>query len=241
MASNWKTLSAERPRVARAAKSTPQAAKSMPQAAKGASQADKSVDILRAGKAALQAGMSNSYLSPKLQARGFPHKGGMGVYARKAIGKGELLLVWGGVIRDDKQLRKLPKELQQHSIQVEEDLYQVSTHAYDPPDFVNHSCNPNAGLSGQIAVVAMRDIAQGEEICIDYAMCDGSPYDEFECGCGEQTCRGIVTGNDWSRPELWRRYAGYFSPYLQRRIDALRAQQRRAKGSRAKQTPAQEN
>ncbi len=57
---------------------------------------------------------------------------------------------------------------------------------------------------------------------IDYAMCDGSPYDEFDCECGSPLCRGRVTGEDWRNPELWQRYAGHFSPYLARRIDALR-------------------
>lgn len=167
---------------------------------------------------------SSSYLSPKLQARGFPHKGGMGVFARKPVAKGEVVVVWGGIIRSWDELRQLPEDLQRHSIQVEEQLFQVPANAYDPPDFVNHSCNPNVGLSGQIALVAMRDIARGEEICMDYAMCDAMPYDEFECHCGASTCRGQVTGSDWARPELWERYAGYFSPYLQRRIDALRAE-----------------
>jgi hypothetical protein len=71
-------------------------------------------------------------------------------------------------------------------------------------------------------LVAMRDIASREDISFDYAMTDGEPYDEFTCACGAPQCRGRVTGNDWRLPELWRRYEGYFSPYLQRRIDKLR-------------------
>ena len=56
-------------------------------------------------------------------------------------------------------------------------------------------------------------------------MCDGSPYDEFDCACGSARCRGRVTGNDWRDPLLWKRYAGHFSPYLQRRIAALQREQ----------------
>ena len=67
----------------------------------------------------------------------------------------------------------------------------------------------------------MQPIASGEEICFDYAMCDSTPYDEFECVCGVPLCRGRVTQNDWTRPELQNRYQGYFSPYLARRIAAL--------------------
>ena len=68
---------------------------------------------------------------------------------------------------------------------------------------------------------AMRAIAPGEEICYDYAMSDGSPYDEFECTCGTPDCRRQITGEDWRRPDLQKKYAGWFSTYLQRRIDQL--------------------
>jgi hypothetical protein len=67
-------------------------------------------------------------------------------------------------------------------------------------------------------VVAMRDIAIGEELCFDYAMSDGGDYDEFECLCGSLECRGVVTGRDWQLPELQLRYAGWFSPYLAQKI-----------------------
>jgi hypothetical protein len=77
-------------------------------------------------------------------------------------------------------------------------------------------------LSGQLALVAMRAIQPGEEVSFDYAMCDGSVYDEFLCECGAPNCRGRVAGDDWRNPALWDKYAGYFAPYLQRRIDALR-------------------
>ena len=90
-------------------------------------------------------------------------------------------------------------------------------------DWVNHSCDPNAGLVGQIVLVALRDIKVGEEICFDYATSDGSPYDEFECGCGSRLCRHHVTGDDWKLPELQKRYEGHFSPYIQRRIDGHKA------------------
>jgi SET domain-containing protein len=165
---------------------------------------------------------TTSFLSDKLAARPHTGKGGWGVYALSAVRKDELLACWGGDVVPGPHFRLLPEALRRHSLQVEEDLYLVSLRTSEPAELVNHSCDPNAGLSGQIALVAMRDIAAGEEICFDYAMSDGSPYDEFECSCETKFCRGRITGDDWRRPELWRRYAGYFSPYLQRRIDQLR-------------------
>lgn len=93
--------------------------------------------------------------------------------------------------------------------------------------YINHSCDPNAGFHGQISLVAMRDIAQGDEITIAYAMCIGNvpptvpdpPVYRLECACGSSDCRGLITDRDWMRPELQARYRGNFQPYLQARID----------------------
>lgn len=167
-----------------------------------------------------------AYLNPKLHAAPHPEKGGMGVFAHEFVEKGERLMVWGGAIVEDEKLAELPLVLRQHSVQVEEGLYLASVIPDDDADYINHSCDPNAGLNGQIVVVAIRDIEPGEEICFDYAMSDSSPYDEFECQCGAALCRGRVTGNDWMRPELQERYRGYFSPYLQRRIERLETGER---------------
>ncbi len=164
-----------------------------------------------------------AYLSPKLEIGEQSTQEGPGAFATMPIEAGELLVVWSGYIVDGQQLATLSSLQRRHSIQVEENLYLVSTRLDEPADYINHSCEPNAGLSGQIALVAMRSIFVGEEVRFDYAMSDGSPYDEFDCGCGAPNCRGRVTGDDWRRPELWERYAGHFSPYLQRRIAALQA------------------
>ncbi len=176
---------------------------------------------------------AHSYLSPKCEVRTVDDRGGHTVVAREAIAKGELIVVWSGMLVDGTELDALPASVRRYSLQVEENQYLVSLSDCEPPDYVNHCCDPNAGLSGQIALVAMRDIAPGEEITYDYAMSDGSAYDEFTCGCGAADCRGRVTGDDWRRPSLWQKYAGYFSPYLQRRIAAERKKRLAASADRA--------
>lgn len=167
-----------------------------------------------------------SYHSPKLQPRPIDGKGGRALVVREPVEAGELVVVWGGEVVHASGLDSLSPAERLLTIQIEEDLYLVS--AKDgPADWVNHSCDPNCGLSGQLALVAMRRLEPGEEVCFDYAMSDGSPYDQFECGCGAATCRGRISGDDWGRAELWKRYRGHFSPYLQRRIDAKLAAKRR--------------
>ena len=113
----------------------------------------------------------------------------------------------------------LPAHRRSLSIQVADDLYLVGPEQAEPHDMVNHSCDPNCGILGSILLVAIRPIGAGEELCYDYAMSDGSPYDEFDCSCGAAGCRRRITGNDWSRPELIERYRGWYSAYLQARID----------------------
>ena len=161
----------------------------------------------------------SSYLSPRL--RGLPKADGHGngIFAMEPLKRGELLAVFGGSIYPWELFVELPERERSLSLQVEEGLFLVPDKIGEG-DYVNHSCDPNAGLSGQIALVALRDIEPGEEVCFDYAMSDTVSYDEFDCQCGAPNCRGRVTGSDWRIPVLQQRYAGFFTPYVQRLIDA---------------------
>lgn len=150
-----------------------------------------------------------------------PNKG-FGLYAVRLIPAGTTVCIWGGDVVNFAALKARDPVHQMHSVQIDDEFYLVPTGATELPDLLNHSCDPNTGIKGQITVVAIRDIAPGEELSFDYAMTDGSQYDEFHCACGTALCRGKVTGNDWMRPDLQARYRGWFSYYLQRRIDTQR-------------------
>jgi uncharacterized protein len=166
--------------------------------------------------------MGVSYFTAK--ARPVPQgSAGHGSVAVDVIAAGEVVAAFGGrcVTRDELDL--LPAAQQTRSIQVEDHLYLAGPTDPEPADFINHSCAPNCGMRGNTVLVALRDIEPGEAITYDYAMSDGSDYDEFECGCGSPRCRGKVTGNDWMLPELQLRYRGHFSPYLADRISSLAA------------------
>ncbi|PWH12421.1 MAG: SET domain-containing protein-lysine N-methyltransferase [Anaerolineae bacterium] len=168
--------------------------------------------------------MPTSYLSPKLEVRAAPHKGGFAVYARQALEKDELVCVWTGRAVTFAELQQLSDSEKSHTIQIEDEIYLAPLGLEEEPaDFINHSCDPNAGIRGQVSLVAMRPIAAGEEITFDYAMADSTPYDEFTCACGSPRCRGRVSGDDWKRSDLWERYDGYFSAYLQRKIVRLQS------------------
>ena len=167
-----------------------------------------------------------SYLSPKTEVRDSKIHG-RGLFAIADIAKDEIVAVKGGHIVDRKTLReKIAPRLGPVEIQIDYDLFiaPVSDEERELSMlYSNHSCNPNLGLRGEITFVAMRDIRAGEELTHDWAMTDDDDY-SVECNCGAPDCRKILTGKDWQRPELQKRYAGYFSAYLARKIALLEMQ-----------------
>ncbi len=173
---------------------------------------------------------TGGFLSPKLSVRQSPLHSGFGVYVDTPVSRGELLALFGGRLVDVAQLRDIDRKQHRYSLQVDDELYLLSV-TPTAPDFINHACEPNAGMQGQIGLVALYDLHAGEEVCYDYAMSDGSSYDEFPCSCGTSLCRGHVSGTDWMRLELQQRYAGFFSPYLARRIERIAAAARMLGGS----------
>lgn len=69
--------------------------------------------------------------------------------------------------------------------------------------FINHSCDPNCEtgeVRGRVWVVAIRNIAAGEELTYDYNLYDGDE-DEAHCNCGSPHCRKSM----YSPEELKRR------------------------------------
>ncbi|MXY21803.1 MAG: SET domain-containing protein [Dehalococcoidia bacterium] len=164
--------------------------------------------------------MELTYFSPKTEKR-VSEIEGRGLFAREAIYKGEVVVVKGGYVMTRGQRDEVGQRLGPAEIQVTKELFIGPVTEEEREGgmmHLNHSCEPNLGLQGQIAFVAMRDIAADEELTFDYAMTDDEPY-EMECNCGAPACRKVITGQDWMNVELQRRYDGYFSWFIQRRLD----------------------
>ena len=161
-----------------------------------------------------------SYLSPKTEVRESKIHG-RGLFAVADIAKDEIVAVKGGHIVDRKTLRdKIAPRLGSVEIQIDDDLFiaPVSDEERELSMlYSNHSCDPNLGIRSEITFVAMRHIRTGEELTHDWAMTDDDDY-SVECNCRAPDCRKTLTGKDWQRPDLQKRYAGYFSAYLARKI-----------------------
>ena len=65
--------------------------------------------------------------------------------------------------------------------------------------FVNHSCQPNCEtdeIENRVWIIALRDIAAGEELTYDYNIYDAEPGEKSPCYCGASQCRGTMFSED---------------------------------------------
>jgi SET domain-containing protein len=160
-----------------------------------------------------------SYISPKAKVKKSPIHG-RGLFAIEAIKKGEIVAVKGGHIFDREKLKSVQKSLGPAEIQIGEDLFigpLTRGQRQGSMIFSNHSCDPNIGVLGQIVFVAIRNIRAGEELTHDWATTDDDTY-RLKCNCGSANCRGTITGRDWKKKDLQKKYGKYMSQYLLERI-----------------------
>jgi SET domain-containing protein len=64
--------------------------------------------------------------------------------------------------------------------------------------YLNHSCDPNCEvdeIKNRVWILAIRNIAAGEELLWDYNLYDDD--DPAPCHCGSSKCRGTMYSREW--------------------------------------------
>ena len=167
--------------------------------------------------------MPFSHFSPKVAKRTSGIEG-TGLFAIDRIEKGEIVVVKGGHVMDRATRDRVAETLGPAEIQIADNLF-IGPLAVEEREgsmmHLNHSCEPNVAVQGQIVFVAVRDIEAGEELAVDYGTMDDDDW-EMDCRCGAAACRRVITGQDWRRPDIQQRYEGHFSDYLARKIPSSR-------------------
>ncbi|WP_294352746.1 SET domain-containing protein [uncultured Sphingomonas sp.] len=142
---------------------------------------------------------------------------GKAVFAAQPFGAGDEIVAFTG---RRLSAERLPRRLigqADRFVQIARDTYLGPSGGID--DLINHSCAPNAGLrfTGDTPVlVAIRDIAEGEEIAWDYSTTLADAQWRMTCTCGAPECRGIIAAFDTLPPDRQRWYLshGLVAPYL---------------------------
>lgn len=142
---------------------------------------------------------------------------GRGVFARDFIPKGEHIIEYiGERITKSEAWRREQQRLARAAAGRSSSVFIFEINRIfdldgnvpgNPARWINHSCAPNCEAQedgGRIWIVALRDIAPGEELTFDY----GFPLSEARnhpCRCGTSACAGyIVTSAQRWRVRRWK-------------------------------------
>ena len=127
---------------------------------------------------------------------------GLGVFARRDLQPGEVILAFGGTVIDFAETkRRGPWECM--PLQIGPNRY----YGTQPPGvFVNHSCDPNAGIRRDHDLVALRQIRAGEEVRFDYSTTIEEQSFTMRCLCGAPQCRHVVADFSNLPPKVRERY-----------------------------------
>jgi hypothetical protein len=142
---------------------------------------------------------------------------GKAVYATQGFVEGEAIVRFAG---RRVSARRLPRRLlgrNDRFLQIAQDQYLGPSGAID--DLINHSCAPNAGLrflADDVVLIAIRDIAGGEEIAWDYSTTLADDSWTMGCACGAPDCRGVVRAfaSLPAERQAWYRARNIVAPYL---------------------------
>lgn len=107
----------------------------------------------------------------------------------------------------------------QFSLQVDENLHQLSNDSDALENFVNHSCQPNGYIDfGTLSLKARRRIEVGEVLNFNYFTTDYHSDDVFYCQCGSLNCKKIVNGFKNLSFQEMKELEPYLSPFLKQKM-----------------------
>ena len=134
---------------------------------------------------------------------GFSKIHSTGCYTTTPIAKGSYVVEYPGPrLTVDEADARYDEQEETYLVGLEDGEHVID--GFGDAAFINHSCDPNCEpdeIAGRIWIIALRDIAAGEELTYDYNLYDGGEDDESPCSCGAANCRGTL----YSEEELARR------------------------------------
>lgn len=145
------------------------------------------------------------------------HHLGTAVLAQRAIRAGEFIAGFYGEVYHCDRATDLPEKVRNHAIQFAEHYWRDAVDGGIARN-INHSCAPNCGISGFFDIVAIRDLAAGEELFFDYGMTENSDWvvPGGQCHCGTDSCRGTILPYRDLPQEVQHQYRPYASRWLTR-------------------------
>jgi uncharacterized protein len=129
---------------------------------------------------------------------------GKKVVAANPIRKNLAILRMTGVPLSFEETTKLG-EKESFGLQVSTDCYMYLD---APGRYINHSCDPNCGITPALDLIAIRNIMAGEELTYDYSTTMLERHWTMDCKCGSSRCRKVVRDFDQLPPAIQDYYLG---------------------------------
>jgi hypothetical protein len=127
---------------------------------------------------------------------------GRGVFASRYFEPGQPMLTLGGRVLATPEVLSLGAD-RAYALQIGAAEFLDLT---PPGRYLNHSCDPNAGILDDRVLIALRPIVPGEEIRFDYSTAMREDHWTMECRCGEYLCRRVVLDFHHLPPITQNRY-----------------------------------
>lgn len=136
---------------------------------------------------------------------------GKGVFAAQSIKKGQRIFTLDGPYITWDEAIRLGR--QNHAMPVSPELYANM----ELENTLNHSCNPNIGYADATTGIAMRDIADGEELLWDYSMLTADGW-TMDCRCDHPNCRQLIGNFAGLPPALQELYRPFTPQWVLRNL-----------------------
>ena len=154
---------------------------------------------------------------------------GHGIYATRDLAAGDLIYqleerphVLVSRSRVERTWNARYREFFRHfAYPLTDELYVLWDHDPEAWKPINHSCDPNAWVTG-LDLTARRPIRAGEEITMDYATMYTERQVAFDCHCGAALCRGGWSGDDHLQEWFVERYGEHVTDYVRQKQRAGR-------------------
>lgn len=138
-----------------------------------------------------------------------------GLFATRSFGTGDVLLPLTGIVVEVPSRYSLQLAESAHIVPPLEAMQTAAESENYRWCFMNHGCRPNVKIDTAWRVmVALTDLAPGDELLFDYNSTEWDMAEPFACRCGAPDCYGVVRGYRHLTREQQQALAPIAAPHL---------------------------
>ncbi|MDO8514107.1 MAG: SET domain-containing protein-lysine N-methyltransferase [bacterium] len=147
---------------------------------------------------------------------------GKGFFVVKPTKKGAVVGILRGKLRKNVRVSRNGRDASSHPdwIGIGENTWLDPSPPYK---FINHSCNPSAGIKGKVTMIAQRNLKAGDEVTLDYSTIEEDTRWHMKCSCRSRNCRKVIRSIQFLPYTTYKRYLPYIPAYFQKLYSKARS------------------